>query len=66
MRQQRIVKIKSYYGITFKIQEKFLGLFWINPKNADGHMSGYYNTLEEAQDALKHRRTPDVKTIIEV
>ncbi len=54
-------RIKEYdYGTrkTFCIQRKSIFGFWFNPDNVDAYTTGWYDTLEEAKEVIKRKRTP--------
>jgi len=63
----RIKKRSNGYGENFILQKRFLGfLWWYNPGNIDGCITGVYDTLEEAQDEYKRKTTPSVVEILEI
>ncbi len=60
----RIKEIDHCGRKSFCLQKKsFLG-FWYNPDNFDGAKSGWYDSLEEANQAFKLKTTPAITRII--
>ena len=68
MAKYRIVKHEYPNGkIYYEVQKKILGLFWWNFENIDGCTTGFYNTLEKAEMAIKMDRNDlHKKTIINI
>jgi hypothetical protein len=49
--------LSSYIKPEYIVQKRFLGfLWWYNFENIDGMTTGCYDTLEEAQLAIKRHR----------
>lgn len=67
MAEYRILKREYPNGqITYEVQKKILGLFWWNFENIDAFTTGFYDTLEDAEIAIKmHKEKPKI-TIIKV
>lgn len=54
MEKYRIIEHTCYNGKCFEVQKRFLGfLWWHNFNNIDGITTGIYDTLEEAEEAIK-------------
>jgi len=68
MAKYRIVKHEYPNGkIDYEVQKKILGLFWWNFENIDAYTTGFYDTIEEAEIAIKmDRKDLHKKTIINV
>lgn len=60
MTKYRILKIEYPNGqIEYEVQKKILGLFWWNFENVDAITTGVYNTLNDAEIAIKmHKEKP--------
>ena len=65
MAKYRIVKREYPNGRKdYEVQKKILGLFWWNFNNIDGIETGIYNTLKEAEMAIKmHKEKPKITII---
>ena len=53
-------RIKEYdYGTdkTYCVQRRSIFGFWYNPDNVDAYTTGFYDTLEEAREAIKRKLT---------
>jgi hypothetical protein len=68
MAKYKIVKHEYPNGyIEYEVQKKILGLFWWNFENIDANTTGFYDTIEEAEMAIKmDRKDLHKKTIINV
>lgn len=67
MAAYRILKREYPNGqITYEVQKKMLGLFWWNFENIDAFTTGFYDTLEEAEMAIKMHKEKPKTTIIKV
>ena len=68
MAKYRIVKHEYPNGyIEYEVQKKILGLFWWNFENIDANTTSFYDTIEEAEMAIKmDRKDLHKKTIINV
>jgi len=67
MEKYRILKREYPNGqITYEVQKKILGLFWWNFENIDAFTTGFYDTLEEAEMAIKMHKEEPKTTIIKV
>ena len=67
MAEYRILKREYPNGqITYEVQKKILGLFWWNFENIDAFTTGFYDTLEEAEMAIKMHKEEPKTTIIKV
>lgn len=67
MAKYRILKREYPNGqITYEVQKKILGLFWWNFENIDAFTTGFYDTLEEAEMAIKMHKEEPKTTIIKV
>ena len=56
MSKYRILKITHFYGEQYILQRQFLGfLWWYNPDNFDGMITGVYDTLEEAEESYRQK-----------
>lgn len=65
MAEYRILKREYPNGqITYEVQKKILGLFWWNFENIDAFTTGFYDTLEEAEMAIRMRKEGPKTTII--
>lgn len=65
MAAYRILKREYPNGqITYEVQKKMLGLFWWNFENIDAFTTGFYDTLEEAEMAIKMHKEKLKITII--
>jgi hypothetical protein len=63
----RIKKQKGGYGEWYILQKRFLGfLWWYNPDNIDGCITGVYGTLEEAKEIHKKKTTPLTTEYLEI
>ena len=65
MTKYRIIKREYPNGqINYEVQKKILGLFWWNFENIDACTTGIYDTLDEAEMAIKmHKEKPRVTII---
>ena len=55
------------YSSTYTLQKRLLGfLWWYNPDNIDGAITGVYDTLEEAQESYRRKTTVVAEDIIEI
>lgn len=65
MAKYRILKREYPDGqITYEVQKKILGLFWWNFENIDAFTTGFYDTLEDAEMAIKmHKEKPKITII---
>jgi hypothetical protein len=62
MTKYRIRKIDNH----FQVQQKSVLGFWFNPLNIDAYRTGYYDTIEEADDAIKQlNHKPDITIVRE-
>ena len=68
MAKYRIVKHEYPNGyVDYEVQKKILGLFWWNFENIDAYTTGFYDTIEKAEMAIKmDRKDLHKKTIINV
>ena len=67
MAEYRILKREYPNGqITYEVQKKILGLFWWNFENIDAFTTGFYDTLEEAEMAIRMHKERQKTTIIKV
>ena len=67
MAKYRILKREYPDGqITYEVQKKILGLFWWNFENEDAFTTGFYDTLEEAEMAIRMHKEEPKTTIIKV
>ena len=67
MAKYRILKREYPNGqIDYEVQKKILGLFWWNFENIDACTTGFYNTFEEAEMAIKTNKEKTKVTIIKV
>lgn len=65
MAKYRILKREYPNGqITYEVQKKILGLFWWNFENIDAFTTGFYDTLEEAEMAIRMHKEEPKTTII--
>ena len=65
MAKYRILKREYPDGqITYGVQKKILGLFWWNFENIDAFTTGFYDTLEEAEMAIRMHKEEPKTTII--
>ena len=65
MTKYRIIKREYPNGqINYEVQKKILGLFWWNFEKIDACTTGIYDTLDEAEMAIKmHKEKPRVTII---
>jgi len=62
----RIKKIEHCGREWFVLQKRLLGfLWWYNPDNIDGAITGIYDTLDEAETAFTLKVTPHSYSFIE-
>lgn len=67
MKAWRIKKCSNSFNERYILQRRLFGfLWWHNPDNIDGAITGVYDTLEEAKDAYRRKVEPDVIEIIEI
>ena len=67
MAKYRIVKREYPNGqIDYEVQKKILGLFWWNFENVDAITTGIYDTLDDAEIAIKMHKEKPKKTVIDV
>lgn len=65
MAKYRILKREYPSGdINYEVQKKILGLFWWNFENVDAYTTGIYDTLGEAEIAIKRAKQRRKITII--
>jgi hypothetical protein len=63
----RIKKIVSWYGESYILQKRLFGfLWWYNPDNIDGAITGVYDTLAGAELAHKLKTTPAKVEYLEI
>ena len=65
MPKYRILKREYPNGrVDYEVQKKVLDLFWWNFENIDACTTGFYNTFEEAEMAIKmHKEKPKITII---
>jgi hypothetical protein len=65
MAKYRILKREYPNGrVDYEVQKKILGLFWWNFENIDACTTGFYDTFEEAEMAIKmHKENPKMTII---
>ena len=67
MSKYRIVKREYPNGqIDYEVQKKILGLFWWNFENVDAITTGIYDTLDDAEMAIKMHKEKTKKIVIDV
>ena len=67
MAKYRIVKREYPNGqVEYEVQKKILGLFWWNFENVDACTTGIYDTLDDAEMAIKMSKEKPKITIIKV
>jgi len=67
MAKYRIVKREYPNGqIDYEVQKKILGLFWWNFENVDAITTGIYDTLDDAEMAIKMHKEKTKKIVIDV
>ena len=65
MAKYRILKYEYPDGYTeYEVQKKILGLFWWNFNNVDAYTTGIYDTLKEAEMAIKMDKEKPKITVI--
>lgn len=65
MAKYRIVKHEYPNGyVEYEVQKKVLGLFWQNFENIDAETTGFYDTVEKAEMAIKIDKEKPKITII--
>ena len=62
----RIIKYTNPFSTTFKVQKKSFFWLWYNFNNIDGCTTGYYDTEEEALEAIERHRCKTRAEIIDV
>jgi hypothetical protein len=63
----RIKKESSGYGESYTLQKRMLGfLWWYNPDNIDGCITGVYDSLEEAKEEYRRKVTPTKAEFLDV
>ena len=63
----RIKKVQHYKSTYYILQKRLLGfLWWYNPDNIDGAITGIYNTLDEATESYKQKTHQDKISYISV
>lgn len=66
MRAYRIKKTEHCGSEWFTLQTRLFGfLWWYNPDNIDGAITGQYDTLAQAEEAHKMKVTPCSVSFIE-
>ena len=69
MSDYRIKKVTHYRGSFYVLQKRLFGfLWWYNPDNIDGAITGIYDTREEAMEAYRskiYRRRVEVSDVLE-
>ena len=66
-KQWRIKEQTTTICVVYILQKRLLGfLWWYNPDNFDGCLTGIYDTLSEAQASYKRKITPDKIEYLEV
>lgn len=67
MAKYRIIKRKYPSGyIDYEVQKKILGLFWWNFNNINTVNTGFYDTLDEAMQAIEMDKNVTKKIIINI
>lgn len=65
MTKYRIKKHENYYSTNFEVQKKVWFIpFWYNFNNIDGMTTGFYDTENEAKEAIKYDRFKGNVTIL--
>jgi len=63
-REYRVLHINSEFSDTYKVQIKSRLGFWYNFNNIDGCTTGYYDTLDEAKDAINRHKAKFTTKVI--
>ena len=67
MAKYRILKREYPNGyINYEVQKKILGLFWLNFENIDAYTTGIYDTLGEAEMAIKRAKQRGIRCKITI
>ena len=64
MTKYRIVKYTNKFNISYKVQKKAFFGMWYNFNNIDGCITGYYDTEEEAREAIERHRAKTTAEIL--
>ena len=64
MSKYRIIEYNNPFFVTFKVQKRSFFGWWYNFENVDACITGYYDTVTEARDAIdRHRSKTKMKII---
>jgi len=66
MSNYRIIKYINPFYKTFKVEKQSFFGFWYNFNNIDGCTTGFYDTEEEAIEAIDRHRSKTKAEIINV
>ena len=65
MSNYRIRKHTNKFSERYEVQKKFFGV-WYNFNNIDGYTTGYYDTEDEAREAIERHRAKATVEILTV
>lgn len=66
MGNYRIIKYTSQFSVTFKVQKRLFFGIWYNFNNIDGCTTGFYETKDEAIDAINRHKEKRIARVIAV
>lgn len=64
MSEYRILRLQRGESCVYKTQKNFFGLFWYNPLNIDAYTTGFFDTKDEAKDAIKAIKSKTISSVV--